>query len=525
MTYGVKTVATKPYEGQKPGTSGLRKSTKTFMQEHYTENFVQAILSEGLKDQLGKKETKLVLGGDGRYFVKDCLTKVIIPMCAANGVNEVLVAENGLMSTPAVSCVIRKNNCSGGILLTASHNPGGINADFGIKYNCENGGPAPEKITESIFSATNLFLKQDSSSLKAHCKSHLCLQRWHSIILLCQMYQQIWVTVLSSTDDYANYMKDLFDFPAIRAMLTNEDGKGSPFKLVASGLHGVMGPYIKRVFCQELGVPEAHALQCEPLEDFGGHHPDPNLTYAANLVEHIKKDESIAMGCAFDGDGDRNMIIGRRGFFVSPCDSLAVIADQAKSVKYFRERGVTGFARSMPTSRALDRVCELNSLPCYEVPTGWKFFGNLMDANLCCLCGEESFGTGSDHVREKDGMWAVLAWLSILAARRVAQQSYDLDQVLADHWIKYGRHFFTRYDYEDCSTEQGECMMQKLEAFLAEPPKSAFALSNGTSVKLINCDNYSYTDPVDNSLSSRQVRWLYGIKPMGLELSSDCPLS
>ncbi|VDP90451.1 unnamed protein product [Echinostoma caproni] len=351
-TYTIETKSTKAFPDQKPGTSGLRKPTKTFMQPMYTENFVQSILTAALHDMLETRQhVRLVLGGDGRYFVKESLLQIIIPMCAANGVSEVLVGQSGILSTPAASCVIRKYNLNGGIILTASHNPGGVDADFGIKYNCENGGPAPEKVTNKIY--------EISKSLSSYKTLVEPMQLNLDVIGTSEFHlnngQVFRVNVISSVDDYTAYIGTLFDFGAIRNLLSGTGGN-PPFKLLVSGLHGVTGPYIKEIFCKQLGMPANCALKAEPLVDFGKGHPDPNLTYAADLVQAVVNDPTVSFAAAFDGDGDRNMLIGQRGFFISPCDSLAVIADNAASIKYFQQTGLRGCARSMPTSRALDRV-------------------------------------------------------------------------------------------------------------------------------------------------------------------------
>ncbi|TGZ60914.1 hypothetical protein CRM22_008237 [Opisthorchis felineus] len=342
---------TTPFTDQKPGTSGLRKPTKTFQQRYYTENFIQATLNAALKNSiLGTAPVRLVVGGDGRYFLRECLQLIILPMCAANGVSEVLVGQGGILSTPAASCIIRTYKLHGGILLTASHNPGGPEADFGIKYNCENGGPSPEKVTNAIY--------EESKSLNefrtlAH-PLNFDLDKIGTSEFMLSNKKSFRVNVISSVSDYASYISSLFDFGAIRGLLSGSSGH-APFKLKISGLSGVTGPYIKELLCKKLGMPEECALKAVPLEDFGGGHPDPNLTYAAELVQAVVDDPSVSLAAAFDGDGDRNMIIGRNGFFVSPCDSLAVIADNVDAIKYFRESGMSGCARSMPTSRALDR--------------------------------------------------------------------------------------------------------------------------------------------------------------------------
>ncbi|TNN17116.1 Phosphoglucomutase-1 [Schistosoma japonicum] len=499
----VDTKSTKPFPGQKPGTSGLRKPTKTFMEHGYTENFIQSILNATVGDLLAKSQpVRLLLGGDGRYFVRESLQKIIIPICLANGVSELFVGQNGILSTPAASCVIRKHQLNGGILLTASHNPGGPNADFGIKYNCENGGPAPEKVTDAIFAQS-----EKLTSYKITKESlNIQLNSIGSTKYTLSSGQTVTVTIISSVADYAEYMRTLFDFDAIKTLLTGSSGR-EPFKLLVSGLNGVMGPYIHEILCNQLGLNSKLAIKSTPLEDFGGEHPDPNLTYAADLVQMVISDSTISMAAAFDGDGDRNMLIGRHGFFVSPCDSLAIIADNTDCIKYFREKGVHGFARSMPTSRALNLVCKDRSLQCYEVPTGWKFFGNLMDANLCSVCGEESFGTGSDHIREKDGLWALLAWLSILAKRnQTADRSVDVESIVMEHWKKYGRYFFTRYDYENCESSQGDAIMNRLKKLVDDNGISGhvYATSNGRQFVGDFCDNFSYVDPVDGSHTTNQ---------------------
>ncbi|CAH8539738.1 unnamed protein product [Schistosoma margrebowiei] len=493
---------TKSFPGQKPGTSGLRKPTKTFMEHGYTENFIQSILNAAVGQLLNKSQpVRLLLGGDGRYFVRESLQSIIIPICLANGVSELFVGQNGILSTPAASFIIRKHQLDGGILLTASHNPGGLNADFGIKYNCGNGGPAPEKLTDAIFAQseklTSYKTVKEPLNIQLDCigSTKYTLSNGQTPI----------VTIISSVSDYADYMRTLFDFDAIKTLLTGSNQR-EPFKLLVSGLNGVMGPYIHEILCNQLGLNSELAIKSQPLEDFGGGHPDPNLTYAADLVQMIVADSSIAMAAAFDGDGDRNMLIGRHGFFVSPCDSLAVIADNTDCIKYFQENGVHGFARSMPTSRALNLVCKSRSMQCYEVPTGWKFFGNLMDAKLCSLCGEESFGTGSDHIREKDGLWALLAWLSILAKRSQIGLPVDVESIVMEHWKKYGRYFFTRYDYENCESSQGDEIMNELKKLIDNNRISGhvYTTVSGRQFVCDFCDNFSYVDPVDGSHTTNQ---------------------
>lgn len=487
MAIKVLTVATKPFDGQQPGTSGLRKATKVFMQPHYTENFVQATLL-ALGDQL--KGSTLVVGGDGRFYGKEATLK-IIQMCAANGVSKVIAAQNGVMSTPAVSCVIRKYKTGGGIILTASHNPGGINADFGIKFNISNGGPAPAGVTEKIYQLSKQLSEYHISPDLIVDIGQIGSQQY-----TVDGFGEFKVEVIDSVEDYSEFMKEIFDFPAIKTLLT--DSK-HPFKLLINAMHGVVGPYVKKILCHELGMREEDAINCVPLEDFGGGHPDPNLTYAADLVDELKKGVHD-FGAAFDGDGDRNMILGKNGFFVSPCDSLAVIAANLESIPYFQKTGIKGYARSMPTSGAVDRVAKDKGKEIFEVPTGWKFFGNLMDAGRLSLCGEESFGTGSDHIREKDGLWAVLAWLSILAARK-----QSVEEILKQHWHKYGRNVFTRYDYENCESAPAEQMIHNLEKFIVDPSVlgKSFSYEN-KAFKIAKTDNFEYTDPIDQSISKKQ---------------------
>jgi phosphoglucomutase len=489
MALKVSVVDTKPFSGQQPGTSGLRKVTKVFMQPNYTENFVQCTL-----DAMGNalKGSTLVVGGDGRFYGKETTAK-IIQMCAANGVVKVIVAQNGIMSTPAVSCVIRKYKTSGGIILTASHNPGGIDADFGIKFNISNGGPAPASVTEKIYE-----LSQSISQYKVCADLDVDFSATGSHSFTIDGLGNFEVQVIDSVSDYAEFMKEIFDFTAIRGLLTGSGG-ASKLTVLVNALHGVMGPYVKTILCQELGMDEANAVNCVPLPDFGKGHPDPNLTYAKELVSALRKGVHD-FGAAFDGDGDRNMILGKNAFFVSPCDSLAVIAANLDAIPYFRKTGVKGYARSMPTSAALDRVAKVSGKEMFEVPTGWKFFGNLMDAGRLSLCGEESFGTGSDHIREKDGLWAVLAWLSILAVRK-----QSVEQILKDHWSKYGRNFFTRYDYENCESGPAGQMMTNLENMIGDASTVGKTYSfGGKTFKIAKCDNFAYTDPIDHSVTTKQ---------------------
>ncbi|KAJ8305873.1 hypothetical protein KUTeg_016418 [Tegillarca granosa] len=472
MSLSSEAVQTSPFEGQKPGTSGLRKAVKVFQQTNYTENFVQCTLNGGLADKLSG--STLVIGGDGRYFGKEA-THIIIRICAANGVSKLIVGQNGLMSTPAVSCVIRKYKTDGGIILTASHNP----------------GPAPEGVTSAMF--------EETKKIKEYkiCKGlNVDLSKIGTQNFTVDG-KSFTVEIIDSVDDYAQYMQEIFDFEAIKKLFKGSDGK-PPLNILLNAMHGVMGPYVAKM-CDILGAPAGSAVNCTPLPDFGGHHPDPNLTYAADLVQEMKKGQH-GFGAAFDGDGDRNMILGTNAFFITPSDSLAVLANNLDCIPYFRKTGTKGFARSMPTSGAVDRVAKKKGLECFEVPTGWKFFGNLMDAGRLSLCGEESFGTGSDHIREKDGLWAVLAWLSVLASTQLSVQ-----EVMTKHWEEYGRNFYTRYDYENVDSDPANKMMANLNILVADPSLIGKTYSHqDKSYTVGKSDNFSYTDPIDKSVSSNQ---------------------
>lgn len=465
------TIASSPYSDQKPGTSGLRKRVPVFKQPHYLENFVQSIF-DSIKPP---HKALLVLGGDGRYFNRDAI-QIILKMAAANGFGRVLVGKGGILSTPAASCVIRKHAAFGGIILSASHNPGGMDGDFGIKYNTSNGGPAPEKITDSIFEASRRLTQYriaDAPDVE--------LDRTGDCIL-CDMT----VSVIDAVADYADLMESLFDFGAIRDLLAGG------FNIRFDAMHAVTGPYAREIFINRLKAPESSLMNCVPLPDFGKGHPDPNLTYAHELVEMLYGDDAPDFGAASDGDGDRNMILGRQ-FFVTPSDSLAILTANAKLVPGYRA-GLTGVARSMPTSAAVDRVAKELDIPCFETPTGWKFFGNLMDAGKVTLCGEESFGTGSSHIREKDGLWAVLFWLNIIAARR-----QSVETIVREHWAHFGRNVYSRHDYEAIPTDAANGVMTHLEAAFATLPGKTFG-----NYKVERCDDFSYTDPVDGSTSAGQ---------------------
>jgi phosphoglucomutase len=467
----IQTVATTPFAGQRPGTSGLRKKVTEFQTPGYLENFVEAIFLT-LGDCSGRT---LVLGGDGRYFNRNAI-QTILHMAAAHGVARMLVGRGGILSTPAVSCVIRKHGAFGGIVLSASHNPGGPDGDFGIKYNIENGGPAPEKVTEAIFAHT-----QSLSSYRISDAPPVNLDTVGSTTL-----EGMQVEVIDPVADYAELMGRLFDFDAIRALFKRG------FTMKFDGMSAVSGPYAKAIIEGVLGAPAGTVINGEPLEDFGGHHPDPNPVNAAELIALMNGPDAPDFGAASDGDGDRNMIVGR-GIAVTPSDSLAIIAANAKLAPGYAA-GIAGIARSMPTSTAADRVAEALGISCFETPTGWKYFGNLMDAGMVTLCGEESYGTGSNHVREKDGLWAVLFWLNMLAAT-----GKSVEQLVSEHWARFGRNYYSRHDYEAVDATAADGMMAALRAKL---PKLAGQTLGGFRVSL--ADDFVYTDPVDGSIASKQ---------------------
>ncbi|XP_047992309.1 phosphoglucomutase [Leguminivora glycinivorella] len=484
----VVTVNTTPFEGQKPGTSGLRKKVKVFLQENYTENFIQSILDANKDSIVG---STLVVGGDGRYLVKEVVDK-IIKISAGNGVGKLLVGQNGILSTPAVSCIIRKYNTLGGIVLTASHNPGGINNDFGIKFNCSNGGPAPDNTTNEIYALTTT-IKEYKTVPELNCPVDKI-----GVFNFTVDSRPFVVEVIDSVQDYVSYMKEIFDFPKIKVFIQGSE-KRKPFNVLIDSMSGVTGPYVQAIFVDELGASVNNVRRVTPLEDFGGAHPDPNLTYAADLVAAVKGGD-YDLGAAFDGDGDRNMIIGRDALFVTPSDSLAVLAAHAALIPYFQRNGVKGFARSMPTAAAVDRVAKDLGKEIFEVPTGWKYFGNLMDAGRLSLCGEESFGTGSDHVREKDGLWAALAWLSVIAGT-----DKSVEEILKEHWAKYGRNYFTRYDYEECASDPCNEMMTALEQRMTAPGFVGSPHTSGSKTYVVKvADNFSYMDPIDRSVAMKQ---------------------
>ncbi|WP_019443836.1 alpha-D-glucose phosphate-specific phosphoglucomutase [Brucella canis] len=472
----VKTIATTPYQDQQPGTSGLRKKVPVFQQPNYAENFIQSIFDvlEGFK---GKT---LVVGGDGRFYNREVIQK-LIKIAAANGFDRIMVGQGGILSTPAASNMIRKYKAFGGMILSASHNPGGPTQDFGIKYNIGNGGPAPEKITEAIFARSKVI-----DQYKIADAADIDIDK-----IGTSKIGDTEVVIFDPVADYAELMESLFDFAAIRAMI-----KGG-FQMKFDAMHAVTGPYAKEIFERRLGAPEGSVVNFVPLPDFGGHHPDPNLVYAKDLYDLLMSSHAPDFGAASDGDGDRNLILGR-GIFITPSDSLAMLAANAHLAPGYKG-GIKGIARSMPTSAAADRVAEKLGIGMYETPTGWKFFGNLLDSGKVTICGEESSGTGSDHVREKDGLWAVLLWLNILAVRKESVKA-----IADDHWARFGRNYYTRHDYEAVDSDIATKLVADLRGKLAGLP--------GTSVnglRIEKADDFAYHDPVDGSTSEHQGIRIY----------------
>jgi len=473
----IRTVTTTPYGDQKPGTSGLRKKVPVFQQKNYAENFIQSIFDslEGFQGET------LVIGGDGRYYNREVI-QIAIKMAAANGFGRVLVGRGGILSTPAASNVIRKYKAFGGIVLSASHNPGGPTEDFGIKYNIGNGGPAPEKVTDAIYARSKVIDSYKTSDVA-------------DINLDAEGTQEIdgmTVTVIDPVADYAELMESLFDFAAIRKLISGG------FRVVFDAMSAVTGPYAKEIIEKRLGAPKGSVMNFIPLPDFGGHHPDPNLVHARALYETMMAPDAPDFGAASDGDGDRNLVIGR-GIFITPSDSLAMLAANAHLAPGYA-KGLAGIARSMPTSGAADRVAEKLGIGIYETPTGWKFFGNLLDEGMATICGEESAGTGSNHVREKDGLWAVLLWLNILAVRK--ESALDIAQ---KHWVTYGRNYYSRHDYEEVDSDAANGLIANLRDQLASLPGKSFG-----ALKVATSDDFAYNDPVDHSVSKNQgIRILF----------------
>ncbi len=464
-------VATTPFKDQKPGTSGLRKKVSVFQGEHYLENFVQSIFDT----QTDLTDGLLVIGGDGRYY-NDTAIQTILKMAAANGVARCLVGYKGLLSTPATSAVIRKYAANGGLVLSASHNPGGPKGDFGIKFNVSNGGPAPESVTEAIFSRSQVI-----ESYKTLSTDDIDLNT-----LGTQSLSGMAIEIIDPVKDYADLLETEFDFDAIRNLISSD------FRFAFDAMHAVTGPYAIELLENRLGAAKGTVINGIPLPDFGGGHPDPNLAHAKELLAMTQGNDALDFAAASDGDGDRNMILGKNCFVV-PSDSLAILAANATLFPAYKN-GIPGVARSMPTSQATDRVAEKLGIECFETPTGWKFFGNLLDAGRITFCGEESFGTGSNHVREKDGLWAVLAWLNLIAKKGTSAQS-----ILDEHWATYGRNYYVRHDYEEVESDKAKAVMNQLEAKL---PNLIGSQLHGREVTY--ADNFSYTDPIDNSVSSHQ---------------------
>lgn len=472
----ITTVPTQPIAGQKPGTSGLRKKTPVFTGKHYLENFIQSIF-----DVVGAKGKTFVLGGDGRYF-NDRATQTILRMAAANGVARMIVGQHAFLSTPAASHLIRLNATDGGIIMSASHNPGGPNEDFGVKFNMANGGPATETLTEAMYQRTT-----EIAAYKTIVTPDIDLGRVgrHSL-------GDMIVDIVDPVSDYADLMESLFDFAALKAMFA----KG--FTMRMDSMCAITGPYAVEIFENRLGAAKGTVTHGQPLPDFGGMHPDPNPTWAHELMAEMMGDTAPDFGAASDGDGDRNMVVGR-GIYVSPSDSLAVLAANAHLAPGYA-KGLAGIARSMPTSAAADRVAAKLGITSFETPTGWKFFGNLLDAGKATICGEESFGTGSDHVREKDGLWAVLLWLNILAVR-----GESVAEVMAQHWAEYGRNYYSRHDFEAIATDKADAMMAALREAL---PSLSGQTLEGLTIR--EADDFAYTDPVDGSISNKQgIRILF----------------
>ncbi|VAX12876.1 Phosphoglucomutase [hydrothermal vent metagenome] len=475
----IKHISTSPFSGQKPGTSGLRKKVRVFQQPHYLENFIQCIfdtLPEPAQTDI------LIIGGDGRYYNRQAI-QIILKMAIANGFRHILIGQHGLISTPAMSAQIRKYQALCGIILSASHNPGGPGGDFGIKFNTRNGGPAPEKLTDAVYEATctiqeyRLF-ECDDIDINTLAEIQINDAR---------------IEIIDTVTDYADFMQHLFDFDAIRALF-----KSGLFHMLFDAMHAVTGPYAKELLQRRLGATTDTVLNAIPEEDFGGGHPDPNLLHAHELVERLFGANAPDFGAASDGDGDRNMILGRH-IFVTPSDSLAVMAANIHHLPGYRS-GLAGVARSMPTSQAVDKVADALGVECYETPTGWKFFGNLLEAHKITLCGEESFGNGSDHIREKDGLWAVLFWLNLIALRQ-----QPVREIMREHWSRFGRHYYSRHDYEEVDSDAAESLMAHLRKQLGDLPGRRFG-----NYHLQSCDDFCYTDPVDNSISEHQgLRFLF----------------
>ena len=486
----IKDVPTTPIDGQKTGTSGLRKKAAVFSEGNYLANWVQSLFLALPQEEV--EGSAMVLGGDGRWFNKEA-SQIIIKLAAGNGVRKMYVGQNGFLATPAASAVIRARKAYGGFIMSASHNPGGPKEDWGIKFNYSSGEPAPEKITDEIYGFT-----QTVDTLKMADIPDVDLSK-----VGVTKFGDFEVEVIDPVADYLELAQEVFDFDLIKSLVTRSD-----FKMKFDAMHAITGAYAKPILVDVLGADPSSCVNDDPKEDFAGGHPDPNLTYAEELVKTMYSADAPDFGAASDGDGDRNMILGNN-FFVTPSDSVAIIAANAKCIPYFKD-GLKGLARSMPTAAALDRVAAKMGVECFETPTGWKFFGNLMDAGRLSICGEESFGTGSDHIREKDGPWAVLAWLSILADRNkdvpVGGEKVTVEQITKEHWAEYGRNFFSRYDYEGCESEPCEKMVEHLRTVAAASKKGDMY----GEYELDYADDFEYTDPIDGSVASKQgVRFVF----------------
>ena len=468
----IETITTEPYNDQNPGTSGLRKKVKVFQQPGYLENFVQSIF-DSLEDVKGKT---LVLGGDGRYFNRIAI-QIIIKIAAANGFGELIIGQGGLLSTPAASNIIRKYNAFGGLILSASHNPGGPDEDFGIKYNVDNGGPAPERYTHEFYERSQHIDRYFTARIDDVDLDHIGSQQ----------FENLKITIIDPVTDYAELMQSIFDFDLLKQSISS-----GYITLLFDAMSAITGPYAKRILIDMLGATPESIINAEPLEDFGGHHPDPNLAHAHELAERMFSKHAPTFGAASDGDGDRNMITGSQ-IFVTPSDSLAIMAANAYLIPAYA-KGLKGVARSMPTSQAVDRVAAKYHIPCYETPTGWKFFGNLLDAGKITLCGEESFGTGSDHVREKDGLWAVLFWLNLIAVKR-----QPVADIVHDHWRKFGRDIYCRHDYEAVETSIANDIVDHLRNQLTTLPGQTFG-----EYVVKYADEFCYEDSIDGSISKNQ---------------------
>ncbi len=468
----IETITTEPYNDQNPGTSGLRKKVKVFQQPGYLENFVQSIF-DSLEDVKGKT---LVLGGDGRYFNRIAI-QIIIKIAAANDFGELIIGQGGLLSTPAASNIIRKYNAFGGLILSASHNPGGPDEDFGIKYNVDNGGPAPERYTHEFYERSQHIDRYFTARIEDVDLDHIGSQQ----------FENLKITIIDPVTDYAELMQSIFDFDLLKQSISS-----GYITLLFDAMSAITGPYAKRILIDMLGATPESIINAEPLEDFGGHHPDPNLAHAHELAERMFSKHAPTFGAASDGDGDRNMITGSQ-IFVTPSDSLAIMAANAHLIPAYA-KGLKGVARSMPTSQAVDRVAAKYHIPCYETPTGWKFFGNLLDAGKITLCGEESFGTGSDHVREKDGLWAVLFWLNLIAVKR-----QPVADIVHDHWRKFGRDIYCRHDYEAVETSIANDIVDHLRNQLTALPGQTFG-----EYVVKYADEFCYEDSIDGSISKNQ---------------------